>query len=401
MFKKLLKICTVFMVLMYSTSAMALELKVALYPYAPRVDQFKKVISEKWNKIEPDVKITWVEDWDGGYFNEPKDEYDIFVFDATYFSYFKEKGSLMPIKKSQIKDFNDIMPFATKGLFKENKYWGIPQMACTEYLIYKKNDKELENANTISKIVSALGQCTYSSEIPPTAKGLMINLSDETTNAIYYAKTMEELTENFPVELPLDEKKLNKEALNNLKTLLSASSMKNAWYAGDNSYQRAKWFSKNCGRAYIGFSESLTQLPDNMVSEISMKIMPWSNNEKGIKDPLLYCDIIGISPKAAERGSDKAALKLANLMASKEVMINTFKAADDKGPQYITPVRISVMNELASVYPGYAAIKNAVENSGNPILLDLGKDVKKWMNAMRPNIKNIIGKDPKCQCANQ
>ena len=398
MFRKCLQVCILFVVVILCTSlALASSLKVALYPYVPRIAQFKSVISENWKAVQPDVEITWVEGWDGGYKNDPQDDYDLFVFDATYLTYFKSQGWLMGLNKSQVDNSVDFLPFAINGMLKEDKYWAIPQLGCTEYLICKNYDQPLLRASSMSEVVAVIGKCTYEGDIPPIATGLMMDFSDSTTNAMYYVKTVEEITGKFPVPLPKDKSHINIDAINNLRTILATASLRNAWYSGK-SYQRGLWYSQNHGRAYVGFSESLTQIPAEQLSNIGMKVMPWSDNAEGLKDPLFYCDVIGVNPKTSERGTTALAIQLANLMASTQVIVDCLKSTDSEGPQYLTPVRNSAMNQLANSYPAYATIQSAVKASGDPILLDLGKDARTWIANMKDTIKHMVIDELQCYC---
>ncbi len=191
MFRKCLRVCIIIVVVMHWVSvASATSLKVALYPYVPRIAQFKRVISESWKSVQPDVEITWVEGWDGGYEKNPQDDYDLFIFDATYLTYFKNQGWLLGLNQAQIDNFADFLPFAINGMLKDNKYWAIPQLGCTEYLIYYKDDQFLLKASSMSDIVQSLGKCTYHGEVPPKNTGLMMNFSGGTTNAIYYVNIL-------------------------------------------------------------------------------------------------------------------------------------------------------------------------------------------------------------------
>ncbi len=398
MYRRCLRISAfVAIVALWASVASAASLKVALYPYVPRIDQFKSVIAERWNSVQPDVEIIWVDGWDGGYDNDPQEDYDLFVFDATYLTYFKNKGWLMGLDPSQVDNLDDFLPFVIKGTSSGGKIWAVPQLGCTEYLIYKKTDQTLSKASTMAEVVSAVGKCTYKGDTPPPATGLMIDFSGGTTNAICYVKTVEEITDKFPVPLPPDPGQVNMEAINDLRNILAAASLRDAWYSGQ-SYQRGLWYGQNHGRAYVGFSESLTQIPPEQLPDIAMKVMPWANNPEGIKDPLFYCDAIGINPKTSERGTTALAVKLANLMASTQVIVDSFKSTATEGPQYLTPVRTSAMTQLADTYPVYAVIRAAVQSSGEPILLDLGNEARVWIAGMKNTIKHMVIDDLQCYC---
>jgi thiamine pyridinylase len=394
-----LYIIPVFALLSFS-SGNAANLKVAIYPYVPRIVQFEKVITEYWKQLDPETGITWIEDvnqWDGGYSIDPKDSFDLFVFDATYLTYFKNKGWLTGLAGSQIDSLSDFLPFAINGMLIEGKFWAVPQIGCNEYLIFRKNDQDLLLATDLSGIINSLGKCTYKDQIPPRSVGLMADFSGGTTNAIYYVKALEELLATFPVPLPSIIKDFNNTAMNNLRALLAASSLKDAWFSGD-PYVRTQWFGQNYGRACVGFSESLTKIPPQQLTDIALKVMPWSDNPAGVKTPLFYCDAIGINPGTVKRATFDKALKLANLMASTNVIVDCLKAFDTCGPQYLTPVRTNAMKQLALMYPAYNAIKTAVDSSGQPVLLNLGNDARTWISKMKQTIKHMIIDSLQCYC---
>lgn len=395
--KRFLLYVLVVTLMQWASVATAISLKVALYPYVPRIGQFRTVIADTWKQVEPDVPIIWAENWDGGYDVNPQDDYDLFVFDATYLTYFKNQGWLMDLNQSQVDNFADFLSFTRNGVFKNNKVWAIPQLGCTEYLIYKKNDETLANASTMTETVTAMQKCTYHGDIPPATTGLMVDFSGGTTNAIYYVKSLQEMTNTFPVPLPPDQEHINMDTMNNLRTILAVASLRNAWYSGV-SYQRGQWYGQNHGRAYVGFSESLTQISAEQLPSLAMKVMPWADNAEGLQHPLFYCDVIGVNPKTSVRGTTALAVKLANLMASTQVIVDCFKATASDGPQYLTPVRTSAMAQLAEAYPMYATIQTAVQAAGSPIMLDLGANARNWTANMKNTIKHMVIDDLQCYC---
>ena len=398
MFRKYLQICIlVVVVALWALAASATSLRVALYPYVPRIDQFRSVIAEHWQSVHLDVDIAWVDGWDGGYKSNPQDDYDVYVFDATYLTHFRTHGWLLGLTPDQIQDVSDFLPFAINGVLKDGRFWAIPQLGCTEYLIFDKSDVALRHAVTMSNVVEALGRCTYHGEIPPSGTGLMMDFSGGTTNAIYYVKSVEAITGTFPIRLPYNEHDVDRRAMANLRTILATQSLRNAWYSGE-SHQRALWYGQNHGRAYVGYSESLTRVPEERLPSIAMKVMPWSDNAGGLSRPLFYVDAIGIHPKSQERGTEALAIELANLMASTPVIVESFMATESEGPQFLTPVRESAMNQLATAYPAYAAIRDAVEASGRPILLDLGLEARGWIASMKDTIKHMVIDELQCYC---
>jgi thiamine pyridinylase len=85
-------------------------LTVAIYPYVPRLNQFKITIESTWSKVEPDVVLRFV-DWDC-YSTDPPETLEVFVFDAIFLSYFQEKGYLAAIKPEELKNADDFLEYA-------------------------------------------------------------------------------------------------------------------------------------------------------------------------------------------------------------------------------------------------------------------------------------------------
>ena len=69
-------------------------LKVGLYPYVPRLQQFKDVFRDMWRRR--DIRVEFDEKWDGGYGMDPNvSALDAFVFDGIFLDYvFCEQGLL-------------------------------------------------------------------------------------------------------------------------------------------------------------------------------------------------------------------------------------------------------------------------------------------------------------------
>jgi thiamine pyridinylase len=373
-------------------------LHVAIYPYVPRPEQFKSVITEEWHKIQPDVQLIWVDTWDGGYSMDPDQSIDVFVFDALYYEYFRTNGYLYSLEKSQVDAIGDFLDYVVQGLTVDNKMYAIPQLGCGDFLFYWKNDAELANAVTISQLDSILGSCTYCDTTPPIGTGLMVDFAGGITDASDYVVSLHETTNQNPVLLPYSTDKIDPVSAKNLQKIMSMSSFNNALYSNDNApYQRANWFGQGYGRAYVGFMESLTHIDPAKLANIAFKPMPWSDNPTGSQNPLFYSDVIGINATTTSRGTTQLAIKLANLMASADVITRCFGSFGADGPQYLLPVRHSAFTALGVQYPVYRDIY-AMVLKVNPTLFDLGSDAKHWLSGMQASLKGVTLADPSCSC---
>lgn len=395
-FSLVLFLCLVFFTI--NGAVASISLKVALYPSVPRVAQFKEVIENEWEKVAPEVTIDWVDTgWDGGYSSDPDSSFDVYVFDATFLTYFRSKGWLLGLQKSQVEDFDDILEYAAKGVQDNGFVYAIPQIGCANILYYYKNDQAVAKAATVEDVNSAIGSCVFFGKIPSTITGLMADFSGGTTNACYYVQSVHERLNEFPIPLPQNPEEVDKIAISNLKDIVDSSSFKNVYYKQAFLYTRAGWFGQGHGRAFVGFTESLSNIDPGQLDNIAFKVMPWSDNITGNSSPLFYSDVIGIQPDTQKRGTEEYAIKLANLIASTDVIVQCFGPYGSQGPQYLMPVRHSAFQELGSKFPLYSKIYSMVTGV-NPILIDLGTEAKNWLGNMKSTIKNMVMADPKCYC---
>src|SRR5687767_730345 len=70
------------------------QLTVGLYPYVPRIDQFKSALQTEWHKVQPNVQLNFLtfEQWDGGYVTTPPANADVYVFDALFFDNYRQQN---------------------------------------------------------------------------------------------------------------------------------------------------------------------------------------------------------------------------------------------------------------------------------------------------------------------
>ena len=375
-----------------SAPGMATEISVAIYPYVPRPEQFKAAIAAAWRTQEPDVELKFV-DWDC-YSTDPPADLDVFVFDAIFFDYFHDRGYLEPIAPGEVEDPADILPYAFEGSQVDNVLFGIPQLGCGSVLFYRQGDRQLEQATTLDEVAQAIGECTYSGVKPPPNTGLMVDLSGGTTDACLYLEAVEDIYGLYTAAPPLppSASKINGWAIQNLQRLLRMASVEQARYSGE-PYQRAAWFGQGLGRATIGYTESMSAMGEEALETVAFKLMPLADRSDV---SLFYSDIIGINASVSDRGRRALALKLANLMASTRVMIDSIgPTAGGEAPQYLMPVRRSVFEALQKTYPLYGEMYRLV-TEGDPGLFRIGPDSRDWLAATKDQIRDRIFAAPSC-----
>lgn len=372
------------------------ELTVGLYPYVPRLEQFQTAIKTQWAKVQPKVTLKFLSaaDWDGGYSNNPPKNVDVYVFDAMFFDYFQSQNWLEPMSADEIDNLDDFVKYAIDGVKVGKQYYAIPQLGCANILFYQKEDEALVKATTLSEINTALSQCTYTSQIPPDRRGLMLDLVGGTTNASLYLDTVHSLTGQYPFSLPWDKSQLNPTALNNLRKLLTMASYQNGT-TNVKDYERASWFSQGWGRAFIGYTESMSKMSEETRQKISFKVMPLSDNPN---PPLFYADVIAVNTTTHQRGTRNLAVQLANVMAASTTMVASIGPdSDNSQPQYLMATRPSVFQTLASTFPIYNDMYNLIENH-HPLMFKVGKQSHEWLTAMKDTIRTNVRQNYSCGC---
>lgn len=372
------------------------SLKVGLYPYVPRLQQFKDVISSEWQKVQPGVSLQWADDWDGGYDMDPDPSYDVFVFDALNLGYFQSKNFVLPLQTSQVPNYADLVTFARTGVTVNNTVLAIPQLGCGDFLFYYSSDSAVASAANADQLASALGSCTYFGEKPNSSTaGLMVDLAGGTTVSSTYVEGVYELSGQFPSPLPTQ---IDPAIASPIQGIVGLSSFSDILYTNDNNgYQRAAWFSQGFGRAYVGFTESMSQIDPQKLSTISFKPMPWSANSKGVSAPLFYSDVVGVGPATSSRGTTALAIQLANLMTSPSVVVKLFGPYQGSGPQYLMPVSTSALKQLSTQFPMYAQMSKVL-GTVNPTLFNLGPSSKPWLTQVKSMMKSMVLANAKCYC---
>jgi len=369
-------------------------LKVGLYPFVPRLEQFQTAIQNEWKKIQPNVDLIFETNWDGGYDQDPPDDVDVFVFDAMYFENFLSRGFLESLEANEISNLDDFLEYAIKGVQSNGKYYAIPQLGCANVLFYKKNDDAIANAKSIDELKSALNQCTYTSQIPPDERGLMIDMVGGITNATLYLDIAHGTNNKFPFPLPPSKENIDPAVIQAMKDLLSIASFRNATEDSP-AYERANWFSNGFGRAVVGYTESMSKMSDETLNKISFKPLPRSNDNYS---PVFYADVIGINTKSRSRGMRELAVQLANVMASKEVMIASIGVdATNSKPQYLMATRPSIFMALGNDFPIYNKMYSMVE-SNSPIMFKLSANSKEWLKEMKKDIRSAARDHYACGC---
>ncbi len=380
-----------------SASANETHLTVALYPYVPRFEQFQTAIQTEWDKVQPGVTLNFLpsSEWDGGYSDNPPANVDVYVFDGMFFDYFLSQKWLEAMQASEISNLNDFVGYAIEGVKVGEQYYALPQLGCANILFYEKNDGELAKATKLSEINSTLSQCTYTSEIPPDQRGLMLDMSGGTTNAALYLDTAHSITGQYPFPLPQDQSQINPAAMKNMRELLAMASYENGTTSVSQDYERGTWFSKGWGRALIGFTEHMSVMSPETRQNIGFKVMPLSDIDNA---PLFYADVVGVNTTTNQRGTRTLAVQLANVIAASNTMIASIGPDNSNPyPQYLMATRPSVFQALWQTFPLYKEMYALITND-DPIMFKVDSESREWLASMKSTITSDARQNYACGC---
>jgi len=372
------------------------SLTVALYPYVPRPAQFETAIRAAWTQIQPNVQLNFIDDlsvWNGGYDTNPPPQADVYVFDAMYFEQFRANNFLVSMAPNEIQNAADFLSYARDAVIVGGNYYAIPQLGCANILFYNVNDAPVANATTLDKLKTALNQCTFTSEIPPDRRGLMLDMAGRTTNATLYLDIAHSENGIYPLPQPAQP---NASYIVDQKTILNVSSYEDITSQNPNAYVRGVWYSQGYGRAFMGFTETMSNMTPAALSSVGFKVMPLSNTTGN--RALFYVDAVGINTTSVQRGTRNLAVQLGNLIASTAVVVASFEAPQaGANPQYLMSVRHSAFQSLGQRYPIYQQMYQLAKTS-NPLAFKLDQNAKSWVTATAGVIRSQVRANYICGC---
>jgi thiamine pyridinylase len=311
-----------------------------------------------------------------------------------FFDYFLSQQWLEPLSANEIDDPADYLPYATAGVQSGGFYYAIPQLGCTNILFYLKSDAQLAAATTLSQVQAALGQCSYTSDIPPDRRGLMLDLAGGTTNAAMYLDAAYSIGGQTP-PLPWNQSELNTQAIANVKALLASASYLNATTAPPQAYERGTWFGSGWGRALMDYTEAMSAMSAQTRSQIAFKVMPLSDSSN---PPYFFADVIAVNPTSNGRGTRALAVQLANVIAASSTIVASLQATSSSPvPQYLMPTRPSVFAQLGATDPIYQQMA-ALAMSANPVMFKVSSQSRAWVTAMKGTIRSSVRSQYPCAC---
>jgi thiamine pyridinylase len=358
-------------------------IRVSLYPYVPDIQPFKTVLEKQWKEIEPNISIEFV-DWDC-YVEQPRDDIDVFVFDATFFpSYFKE-GALYPMGAS-IPDENEY-PEWLQGPAKSNgAYYGIPQMVCMDTLFYRSDDKAMENVHTMEDLYQVIGPRKTEKQLPDGDEGLITDFSPVSGNPLKYYNILQDHYQELVPEKAMNA--MDNESLHYLKQWFTMTVKETGFYASDYEFTRAEWFAEGHGRALYAYPESFHEIA-RLGQGKNVEIKTISSCEHP-DFATSYVDYVGISSHIAPNKVN-AARKMAALLTSQNYMREVLWPENkNETPQYLLAARQDVMKELAEKDNIYRKIYDNLYNRTDLHVMTGTVDFPQWEEKIDPSVEAAL-----------
>ncbi len=293
---------------------------------------------------------------------------------------------------SWIQDKENIFSFALEGCKCDNTLYALPQLLCTDFLYTRKDDLALSDVSDITTLYKILGDRKEQSVIPKEKEGLLVDLSGGllTKTMMYMDALMDERQEYTDYsELP-DTSNLSDNALAQIDAMWKMGGEKQVEYRSEDndSFVRARWFSKGKGRAYIGYAEAMAAMGD-YADDVTIRRFSYGT-EKDI--PLFYTDMVGINAKISEEKKELA-FELANTLISENVLIEmSVPKTNEDYPQYLLTARKSVYDTLGKKYPIYNILKENVDREDNHVFR-LGNGAEKFLANMEKELSDKMVRD--------
>ena len=357
-------------------------LTVGLFPWVPRPAQVEEAVREAWARRHPDVPLEFVT-WDC-YASDPPASLDVFVFDAVFRERFRRLRLLHSLPARLLGDAGDFAPAAAEAAYAGGRIWGVPQYQCADMLVYRRGDRALGRAHTLSRLVATLGTGTYKGRRPPRGTGLMIDLSSAwTAGSLYVDATVDARGRYVPVpRLPLRPGAVDPCLVADLRDLRRTASLADARYVGGDGFSRARWFGRGYGRAVVTYTEGLGAMGARGRRAAIVERLPLSDRRDV---PLVYVDLVSVSRVLEDGPAEELALaeELAGLVGSSEVAVAALGRWHGRAPQYVLPARLSAFAALGRHDPVYRRIRR-VALAGRPHPFLLGAGSRRWFETIAP-----------------
>lgn len=333
---------TVFLALMilFITACCAGEgadrLTYAVYPLLPDPAYYQELIERRRAQMEPDLPLIRAE-WNC-YEDGAPEGIDIIMFDAVMLDSLAASGWIQPISPDQVRNTEDIFPFALEGLTVEGRLYGIPVFLCGNFLIYDQTCESLARAEHITDVSDR-------SEI------LVVNSEDPMNRPQYIIEVIADRMgmANPSVDVRAED------------ALLVLDRLAIGAHKRDDNERITLAYDAGEGLGYIGFSESM-RLLKHRAADTRIKTISFSDRPDIRR---LYVDAAAVSAEVRGERLQKC-LELMNVMAEAKVL--TALSVQDGAPQYLLLPRKSPYPILSERFPLYAQLEGLAGAETNHVI---------------------------------
>ena len=206
--------------------------------------------------------------------------------------------------------------------------------------------------DTVDELYQVLGDRQSTGTIPNKNEGLLVDMSGGTGKICLYLDGLmdynKQYTDYYQLPSPTE---FDEEVVSGLKhmQLMGGKEQVEYWPEDNDAYIRAKWFKEGYGRAYLGYTEAMSNMGD-YTNNLDFKVISYCKEDN---IPVFYGDVVGVNSKIDNEKKD-AAIKLANVIGNTETMVKAVSPDNNNPhPQYLLPARKSVYQTMGNVYPIY------------------------------------------------
>ena len=331
-----------FGILKTRTAPHPITLNVSLFKYVPDPAFFEKAVEDCWKEKHPDVALNFV-DWDC-YSGEVPENLDVFVMDTIVLDGLAGRGYLLTLSEDDIQDYDDLIPAFVEGCRVNGELCAVPQLLCTDLLFTRKEDDALKSVNSIFELSDALD-----------GNELILEKTDPIFLTATYLQALTDEEQQYMDHFPsIEAGTLSPKAVDSLEKIREMHlPVPEDTTEERGLYDFARIFADGLGRAYIGYSESMSAMGEN-AAEMDFRLFSMTDDPN---IPLFYVDVAAVNAKISPE-KKAPALDLLNLITGEDLLARASISAD--GPQYLFTSRYSVYDALAPEYPIYHDLKKIV-----------------------------------------
>ena len=336
---------------------------VAIFPNLPDYERCLWILNAMWEDIEPNWDLEFIY-WDC--YDDPyPDGIDVITYDALFLDYLVEYGYIQPLDPESVQDTTGILPFAMEGSRYDGNLYGLPFLACSNFLIHYADDEEMAQVQNFEDLYQVLSE----RKEWDSYDGLQIGYNDYFP--IFYLDALMDYTGTYTTykEAP-SMYEPNEDLINHflaIETLIpEASEEFDGWH-------HVTRFAQGEGSACYSYSEAFYDLVD-IADQLTIRSISFFEGEN---IPLYFADIASVGSHVENPEKKEACIKLINLLASSE-----FQAALCYGSgevQYLLPAREQVYLSAMEYYPIYDTFYTLATDENNRIFR-FGSDIYDYMD---------------------